>query len=72
MMTAMAVNTSTWVTNVEFATVPSVMTMISAESMKSVRTAPLILSFSIDTRSAAGSMSACISSASCAASSALL
>ena len=65
-------NTNTWVGHVEFATVPSVMMMISAESMKSVRTAPLILSFSIATRSAVGSMSACISSAACAASSALL
>ena len=53
------------------ATVPSVITMISAERMKSVRTAPLILSFSSATRSTLGSSDTSTSSAWCASSSAL-
>ena len=50
-------STATWVAKGLPATVPSAMTMISAESTKSVRIAPLILSFSIATRSMAGSAS---------------
>ena len=58
MMTAMAASTSNLRQNGASATVPSVMTMISADRMKSVRTAPLILSFSSASRSTAGSCSA--------------
>ncbi|EWS62405.1 hypothetical protein Y695_04367 [Hydrogenophaga sp. T4] len=50
-------------------TVPSVMTMISAERMKSVRIAPLIFSFSNATRSTFSSLTAFTSSAWCASTS---
>src|SRR5690606_553235 len=60
---AMVDSTSTWVVKVAAATVPRVMATISAERMKSVRTAPLILSFSKATRSTLGSLSACSVSA---------
>ncbi len=49
--------------NSAVATVPRVIATISAERMKSVRTAPLILSFSTATRSTVGSTSAWSSSA---------
>jgi hypothetical protein len=50
------------------ATVPRVITMISAERMKSVRIAPRILSRSKATRSTAGSATAAVSAARAAAS----
>src|SRR5574340_111539 len=65
--TAIPASTATCLPNVASATVPRVMTMISADRMKSVRTAPLILSRSSATRSTAGSVTACASSVSCAA-----
>ena len=49
--TAMAASTATCCPNGAPATVPREMTMISADRMKSVRTAPLILSFSSATMS---------------------
>ena len=54
------------------ATVPSEMTMISADRMKSVRMAPLILVFSSATRSTDSSATACTSSAWCCWSSSAL
>ena len=59
MINAMPASTATCVPNDAAATVPRVMTMISAERMKSVRMAPWILSFSRATRSTVGSASAC-------------
>ena len=69
---AILVSTLTCVTNGLACTVPSVITMISADKIKSVRIAPLILSFSTATRSMAGSASAVISCSRCAASSGAL
>src|SRR6185369_9625932 len=60
--TAIAPSTASWTANALSATVPSVMAMISAERMKSVRTAPLILSFSTTRRSIFGLSSARCSS----------
>ncbi|MNR65092.1 hypothetical protein D3C85_1880020 [compost metagenome] len=65
MVMTMAIPDSTmicWVSGAS-ATVPRVMAMISADRMKSVRTAPLILSFSKATRSMFGSARAAVSSA---------
>ena len=59
----MATSTATRVAKGAVATMPSVITMISADRMKSVRTAPRILAFSADTRSTVGSDRACASSA---------
>ena len=59
----MPASTATWVAKGESATVPSVMTMISADRTKSVRTAPRIFSFSKATMSTAGLESAFTSSA---------
>ncbi len=66
MTMAMVLSTVSWVMKGLLCTVPSVMAMISAESMKSVRMAPLILAFSTATRSTAGSDSA-VTSSSCSA-----
>ena len=71
MMRAMPTSTASCVQKSACATAPSVMAMISADRMKSVRTAPLILSFSIAARSAFGSSSAACSSASCVSASSL-
>ena len=65
----MPTSTATRTPNAAEATVPSVMTMISAERMKSVRTAPLILSFSTVRRSTAGSTMASRNSWRCKSSS---
>ncbi|MNP46974.1 hypothetical protein D3C76_1410090 [compost metagenome] len=54
------------------ATVPRVMAMISADRMKSVRTAPLILVFSNATRSTLASATASFRALCCASSSSLL
>ncbi len=70
MRTAIPASTVTRVTNGAVATIPSVITMISADSTKSVRMAPLIFCFSSATRSTAGSASAAVSAACSAASSA--
>src|SRR5678815_241097 len=53
MIAATATSTATRVPNAAPATVPRVIAMLSAERMKSVRTAPRILSFSKATRSTA-------------------
>ena len=58
MASAMATSTATCCPNGAFSTVPSAITMISADRMKSVRTAPLIFSFSSATMSTVGSASA--------------
>ena len=58
MAMAMPPSTVTCVPKGEAATVPSVIAMISADRMKSVRTAPLILSRSSAARSSCGSFSA--------------
>jgi hypothetical protein len=58
MMSAKAERTETRVTNGAAATVPSEIVTISAERTKSVRTAPLIFSFSIAARSTSGLRSA--------------
>ncbi|MOA22157.1 hypothetical protein D3C78_1426990 [compost metagenome] len=60
-----------WVSG-ESATIPKVMAMISAERMKSVRTAPLILAFSKATRSTLASATASLRASCCASSSSLL
>ena len=72
MMIEMLTSTTTCFANTAVATVPSEITMISADRMKSVRTAPLILSRSKATRSTAGLASASTSSAWWASSSFLL
>ncbi|MCY1552026.1 hypothetical protein D9M68_883990 [compost metagenome] len=71
MMMEMPTSTATWRAKLASATLPKVMTMISAERMKSVRTAPWIFSFSKATRSICSSLTACTSSAWCCWSSAL-
>ena len=63
--------TATRVPKAAAATVPSAIVMISADRMKSVRTAPLIFCFSSATRSMFGSASARASSLLCCESSAL-
>ncbi|MNV81550.1 hypothetical protein D3C71_1752230 [compost metagenome] len=67
MTTAIPDSTTICWVNGESATMPRVMAMISAERMKSVRTAPLILAFSNATRSTLASATASLS-ASCSAS----
>ena len=72
MMMAMPDSTATCWANAAVATVPKVMAMISADKIKSVRIAPLILSFSNSTKSTLASTSAFKSFSSCAWVSALL
>src|SRR5450830_54308 len=69
MMAAMAISTATCWLNGALDTVPSEMTMISADRMKSVRMAPWIFSFSSAHRSMSGLATAAASSAWCWASS---
>ncbi|MCY1344920.1 hypothetical protein D9M69_309690 [compost metagenome] len=72
MIAAIPTSTATCLPKAASATVPRVITMISAERMKSVRIAPLILSFSMATRSTAGLATASASSAWCCSSSSAL
>ena len=72
MATAMVLNTTTWVENPLLCTVPSVMAMISADKIKSVRIAPFILSFSSANRSTPESDAAASKASSSPAFSALL
>jgi hypothetical protein len=69
MISEMAASTANCWAKGWVATVPSEITMISAERMKSVRIAPLILSFSNATMSTDSSLTAPTSSAWCCSSS---